>query len=136
VEQFPSLPECMEQSLADFFWHLAYPDLEFNARRQLIKQRESLQPIAQARQCVAQLGTLPDAQALWQSLVQGSAFLQVPARVVTTASHWDIYFPLAHVRLDLRLAGWDINPGWLPWLGRVVTFHYVESMDHGGEAQP
>jgi hypothetical protein len=28
------------------------------------------------------------------------------------------------IRLPVRLAGLDINPGWLPWLGRVVSFHY------------
>ena len=26
--------------------------------------------------------------------------------------------------VPVRLAGLDINPGWLPWLGRVVQFHY------------
>ena len=56
------------------------------------------------------------------------------ARVVATASHVDVYFPLEQVDLDLRLAGLDIDPSWLPWLGRVVQFHYVrDPFGIGGE---
>jgi hypothetical protein len=51
--------------------------------------------------------------------------LQLEAQVQYTPSHVDLYASLASVRLPLRLAGLDLNPGWLPWLGRVVTFHYV-----------
>ena len=29
-----------------------------------------------------------------------------------------------HLDLDIRRAGLDIDPGWLPWLGRVVRFRY------------
>jgi hypothetical protein len=53
--------------------------------------------------------------------------IQVAAVVRYTPSHLDVYATLDSVRLPVRLAGLDINPGWLPWLGRVVTFHYVES---------
>jgi hypothetical protein len=55
------------------------------------------------------------------------SLLLIPAQVVTSSSHLDIYFPLTSVRLDVRLAGLDVNPGWVPWLGRVVHFHYVDS---------
>lgn len=55
--------------------------------------------------------------------------LSVPARVTVTTSHIDCYFSLESVRLEVRLAGLDINPGWVPWLGRVVTFHYGEVSD-------
>ena len=40
------------------------------------------------------------------------------------ASHVEVFYPLNSVRLDLRRAGLDIDPGWLPWLGKVVRFHY------------
>lgn len=50
--------------------------------------------------------------------------LWLPARIVHNVSHLDMYCDLMHVRLELRLAGLDINPGWLPWLGRVVQFHF------------
>jgi hypothetical protein len=62
----------------------------------------------------------------WCELAGSPGFFATPARVIATASHWDIYFPLQSVRLGLRLVAWDINPGWLPWLGRVVSLHYVE----------
>lgn len=50
--------------------------------------------------------------------------LHLEARVRATPSHVDLYASLKAVKLPVRLAGLDINPGWLPWLGRVVTFHY------------
>lgn len=56
---------------------------------------------------------------LWQP-----ELLRLDASVHATPSHLDLYASLADVRLPLRLAGLDLNPGWLPWLGRVVRFHY------------
>jgi len=50
--------------------------------------------------------------------------LALDARVHATPSHIDIHAPLAGVRLDVRVAGLDLDPGWLPWLGCVVRFHY------------
>ncbi|QTF94226.1 hypothetical protein [Halomonas sp. BM-2019] len=50
--------------------------------------------------------------------------LSLDARLRATPSHIDLYAPLAAVRLEVRLAGLDVDPGWLPWLGRVVHFHY------------
>ncbi|WP_068636666.1 hypothetical protein [Thauera butanivorans] len=51
-----------------------------------------------------------------------------PARVRASASRVDVHLGLADASLDIRRAGLDIDPGWLPWLGRVVRFHY----DRGG----
>lgn len=47
-----------------------------------------------------------------------------PGRIVATRTHVDIV--LAHRDADVRVrrAGLDIDPGWVPWLGRVVGFHY------------
>ena len=39
----------------------------------------------------------------------------------------DVHFRLADARADLRRTGLDLDPGWLPWLGRVVRFHYDEA---------
>lgn len=49
-----------------------------------------------------------------------------PARVALTATHADVYFRLGDTDLRVRRAGLDIDPGWLPWLGCVVSFHYQE----------
>lgn len=52
------------------------------------------------------------------------ALIAGPGRLGATATHLDFERPLASVRLDVRRAGLDLDPGWLPWLGRVVTIHY------------
>ena len=47
---------------------------------------------------------------------RGSAWVS-PERI-------DIEFPAASLDLRIRRAGFDINPGFVPWLGRIVHFHY------------
>jgi hypothetical protein len=47
------------------------------------------------------------------------------ARVVTTRTHVDVLFRLADTDLRIRAAGLDSDPRWVPWLGRVVQFHYL-----------
>jgi hypothetical protein len=49
-----------------------------------------------------------------------------PGRLVVT--HWsaELTWPLAAVDIALRRAGWDQDPGWVPWLGRVIRFRYGE----------
>lgn len=56
----------------------------------------------------------------------------VPGHVWLTATHLDITFDARHLDIGVRLACLDIDPGWVPWLGRVVTFHYDYSQvrDH------
>jgi hypothetical protein len=38
----------------------------------------------------------------------------------------DVSLPLDEADVRVRLAGLDLDPGWLPWFGRVVRFHYLE----------
>lgn len=47
-----------------------------------------------------------------------------PALVAATPTHIDLYFDLDAVDLRVRRQGLDSDPGWLPWFGRVVSFHY------------
>jgi hypothetical protein len=47
-----------------------------------------------------------------------------PASLSVTATHIDVFLGSDDVDMRVRRAGLDIDPGWLPWLGRVVTFHY------------
>lgn len=54
----------------------------------------------------------------WRSLVRR------PGRVLIKPSHIDITYDGRDVDPAVRLAGLDIDPGWVPWLGRVVSFHY------------
>jgi len=43
-----------------------------------------------------------------------------------TRTHVDITMALDELDMNVRRAGLDIDPGWVPWLGRVVCFHYGE----------
>jgi hypothetical protein len=51
--------------------------------------------------------------------------LQRPAWVSASPTHLDVLFPLEAVDLRLRRLGLDRDPGWLPWFGRIVAFHYL-----------
>ncbi|WP_407279211.1 hypothetical protein U5817_24825 [Aromatoleum evansii] len=57
-----------------------------------------------------------------------AALAERPAHVRATASHLDVHLRLNEIHLDIRRCGLDLDPGWLPWLGCVVRFHY----DSGG----
>ena len=47
-----------------------------------------------------------------------------PGRLAWSPTHVDVCFHLASADLRVRRHGLDIDPGWLPWFGRVVAFHY------------
>jgi hypothetical protein len=56
-----------------------------------------------------------------------------PARVTSTRTHIDVYFDLSQVDMRVRRAALDVDPGWLPWLGRVVQFHYRSGSGANGD---
>lgn len=56
-------------------------------------------------------------------------WLVIPARAQCEQAYVQIYVHESAVRLDLRLAGLDLNPGWVPWLGRVIYFHFGQYPD-------
>jgi len=41
-----------------------------------------------------------------------------------TPSRLDLHFSLAGHPLEIRLAGLDRDPGWVPAAGRTIAFHY------------
>ncbi len=51
-------------------------------------------------------------------------YLLEPATLYLTRTHVDVVFSLDQIRLDLRLAGLDRDPGWVPELARAITFHF------------
>lgn len=55
------------------------------------------------------------------------ALLEVRGVLRATESHLDLYLDVNAARIELRLAGLDLNPGWVPWLGRVVSIHFIET---------
>jgi len=54
----------------------------------------------------------------------GPSLLRARGRVKLTPSRIDVVLPGSAVDLELRLAGLDLDPGFVPWLGRIVRFHY------------
>lgn len=55
-----------------------------------------------------------------------AAVLLRPARLALSPTHADLFLPLDAVDVPLRRAGWDLDPGWLPGLRRVVRLHYED----------
>jgi hypothetical protein len=53
-----------------------------------------------------------------------SRLLYRRGRVSCTSTHVDLHMSMGQVDIAIRLAGLDANPGWVPALGRVVTFYY------------
>lgn len=47
-----------------------------------------------------------------------------PGRIRIGPTHLDVYFDLSAIDIRIRRAGLDLDPGWLPWSGRVVGFHF------------
>jgi hypothetical protein len=47
-----------------------------------------------------------------------------PARIVATSTQLDVYFSLAELPIQIRLAGLDRDPGWVPAAGQFMAFHF------------
>jgi hypothetical protein len=60
------------------------------------------------------------AQLSLRDLVQRRAWLSL------TPTHIDIVMAVDDADLRLRRVGLDVDPGWVPWLGRIVGFHFVD----------
>lgn len=52
------------------------------------------------------------------------ALLLVSGRLYVTPSHVDLVMNLDDVSLPVRLAGLDVDPGWVADFGRVIRFHF------------
>jgi hypothetical protein len=48
-----------------------------------------------------------------------------PGRLLGTSTHLAVVFDHCCVDTRVRRAGLDLDPGWIPWFGRVVTFQYA-----------
>jgi hypothetical protein len=69
-------------------------------------------------------GLVPaSADRLRQHSIEASAFA-VPGWVVAGRTHVDVEIDIEAIDLSARVAGLDRDPGWVPELGRVVTFHF------------
>ncbi len=61
---------------------------------------------------------LPLAELLQAVVARTGALRQTP-------THLDLDLPQDAVRLDVRRSALDVDPGWVPFLGKVVSIHYV-----------
>lgn len=87
---------------------------------------------------------LEQAVAWWCEQVEawcaGPADLSLPDIVrragwlYTTRTHVDVFFDLSQADVRIRRLGLDLDPGWVPWLGRVVTFYYETGLAAGRTA--
>jgi hypothetical protein len=80
-----------------------------------------------AAHVAAQLRARLDRDAPLAELVAG--VVARDAVLAVTRTHVDVTFELAALEVDalvgLRRAALDLDPGWVPFLGRIVGFHYV-----------
>jgi len=51
--------------------------------------------------------------------------LHRPGRVWMATHRVDLVLPLQHADVRIRRAGFDIDPGYVPWLDTVIRFHYL-----------
>jgi hypothetical protein len=49
---------------------------------------------------------------------------RVPARVTFALTHVDVFYSLNRHPIEVRMAGLDRDPGWIPAAGRYLTFHF------------
>lgn len=84
------------------------------------------QPVTTPSEQLLRLGVGRYGEEVWNA-----GTWRIPARLIATPSHLDLHFRLNDANPAVRRVGLDINPGWLPWLGRVVTFHYGNGLEPG-----
>jgi hypothetical protein len=64
----------------------------------------------------------------WLGRYAGLSLIELvarPGQFLATPTHLDVFFALHLAEIRVRKAGLDLDPGWLPWWGRVVSFHYL-----------
>ena len=80
------------------------------------------------------VATADEATTLWLALARRwlrrragiglASLVRRPGWRCLSATHADVVLDLNAIDLRVRRAGLDIDPGWVPWLGRVAGFHY------------
>jgi hypothetical protein len=50
--------------------------------------------------------------------------IRIPARIALTSTHVHIHYSLDRHPIEIRLAGLDLDPGWIPAAGRYVAYHF------------
>ena len=53
-----------------------------------------------------------------------TTLIRRPGRILMTRTHLDASFALSQLDVRVRRVALDVDPGWVPWMGRVVQFRY------------
>jgi hypothetical protein len=56
-----------------------------------------------------------------------TALIRRPGRIEISRTHIGVCFGLSQLDVRLRRLALDVDPGWVPWMGRVVQFSYLEA---------
>lgn len=54
-----------------------------------------------------------------------AAMVLRPGLLARADEQFDLTFPDDHLDVVVRRGGWDLDPGWIPWIGRTIRFHYA-----------
>lgn len=92
------------------------PLAEFLAAQDLARPRPSPPGFCEA--------ILNEIEALYAPQGAWPLRLAQPAQLRATATHLDLDLLTPAVDIAIRRVGLDIDPGWVVWLGRIVTIHY------------
>jgi hypothetical protein len=105
----------------------------FAAQRSLLADHDP-QAVRHLRWPAEVAGALIDAalQRFGQAALQ-AAIAERPARVVADEVRVEVHFRLADAQLEVRRAGLDVDPGWVPWLGCVLRWHFGSALAPQGE---
>ena len=97
-----------------------------NPRAPPTKSVEPAQPLARWTNRLAAYADarLRRALALGREDSLDALLLRHRARVFITPTHVDVALRLADLPLEVRFAGLDRTPGWIPAAGRFVAFHF------------
>ncbi|WP_088889360.1 hypothetical protein [Leptolyngbya ohadii] len=124
-----SIPQTLWDSTGRFplaLWHDEFPEtLRETLDEPLIQSESWLAPLSDREILLRSWLT---AMRRWCRRYAQMGFRSLicrPGRVISTRTHIDVLFHHNQADLRLRKAGLDLDPGWLPWFGRVVLFHYL-----------
>ena len=60
-----------------------------------------------------------------------TALIRRPGRVHISKTHISASFAFSQIDVRVRRLALDVDPGWVPWMGRVVQFTYRDGHDRG-----
>ena len=60
-----------------------------------------------------------------------TTLIRRPGHVHISRTHIDACFAVSQIDVRVRRLALDVDPGWVPWMGRVVQFSYGEYHDRG-----